>query len=1333
MRFFIVILFLLSTINGRSIYFNHLGIKDGLPQLSVHAIYQDKLGRIWFGTEEGVCMYDGSEIIGNENYSHLLNQSVINRAVYHITGTEEGDVFFTLGNLLVRYDLNVNSFHVLKTDISSLQNVRGRICVSSGDSLFLWNSAENAFSLFQVTGIKSPITSVCYDNQKRLWIGTRRGLYMMEKKNEMIKCVIPDKDISILFESSTHDVWIGTRFDGLFRYDIQGRLTEFTSNKKENTISHNYIRSIVEDPSGCLWIGTFYGLNKYDPSTGRFSFWEKDHIRGSLTHSSILSLFVDKQAVLWIGTYYGGVNYLNSQNLLLHFYSDDPLRQECLNFPVIGQMVEDKVGNLWICTDGGGLNKLNRKSGLFSYYTESPNRNSIRHNNLKCIDYDPGENRLYIGTYTGGLCRLDIDYNRFYNYIDQMPESFGKHRNISWLKVYKEYVFFLDDYGLFKLKKRTGEVTPLFPGSDKKAFYGNQFIIDSKENLWLAHFSAVTRIPLKNPNFRQTYRTGDKGLGMTRISSIEEVDGNKIFVTTLGEGVFLYDEHADRFTSYSAKKGQLLSDYCYSVSGLKNGNLIVSCSKGLSILNSETGEQLLSLSIGKDLPFSALNIGCGIYRCRDGEVFVGSADGMISFSEDRIGRMDENYELYFSGLSVNHKNIAPSDLSGILDTIPAYTRQLVLSHKQNNLIFQFANNNTLRSNSFYEYKLEGFDPEWIPTRSMYISYTNLPPGNYTLYVREKNFGRDSLKWIRMNVTVRPPFYNTPLAWGGYVALFMGGLYVFLFFRQRRIRLEASLEYERKEKTYITQLNKAKIAFFTNVSHEFRTPLSLIVSQIELLLSNNSISLAVRNQLYKVYKTTFQMQHLINELLDFQKMEQRKIDLHVSEQDLIAFLKTIFSLFEEKASVNQIRYSFSSKVDTTLCWFDTNQLYKVISNLLSNAFKFTPVHGSIDMVVDTEEDKVVIKVIDSGIGIDKKELSAIFERYYQASNSFIFSEKEFSTGLGLALCKEIVELHHGQIKVESKLNYGSIFIITLLLGKSHFEKDPNVKIGKFTDVFSTKEGLPLEPVLIKDLSDMEIPAIKKEDKSLYKLLIVEDNRELQEVLKTLFAPFYQVLQAYDGKDGFRVAHEQEPDIIVSDIMMPGLYGNQMCFDLKQDIATCHIPVILLTALSSEDDNIDGLIKGADDYITKPFNSKILLLKCNNLIRNRILLQQKYRHEPTSTVQLLASNETDKKFLQKVETVIETYLDSTEFSIDKLAEELTISRRSLFGKFKQLTGMTPNDFVLDYKLKKAASLLKKDNNLQIAEIADRLGFGSSRYFSRCFKKQYHVSPMEYRKDL
>ena len=255
-------------------------------------------------------------------------------------------------------------------------------------------------------------------------------------------------------------------------------------------------------------------------------------------------------------------------------------------------------------------------------------------------------------------------------------------------------------------------------------------------------------------------------------------------------------------------------------------------------------------------------------------------------------------------------------------------------------------------------------------------------------------------------------------------------------------------------------------------------------------------------------------------------------------------------------------------------------------------------------------------------------------------------------------------------------------------------------------------------------------MQKEDESRYKILIVEDNRELQETLNALFSPFYQVLQAYDGVEGLRIAHEEEPDIIVSDIMMPGMYGDQMCFELKQNIATCHIPVILLTALSSTEDNIEGLMKGADDYITKPFNTKILLVKCNNLIRNRLLQQQKYQHEPASTMQLLANNETDKKFLQKVESVIEAYLSDTEFSIDKLAEEVAISRRSLFSKFKQLTGMTPNDFILNYKLKKAAFLLKDDTNLQIAEIADMLGFGSPRYFSRCFKNQFNASPMEYR---
>lgn len=1331
--FLIIILFIFSAVTAWPIYFNHLGVKDGLSQLSVHAIYQDVLGRMWFGTLEGISIYNGEEINNFKNYSQLLDEPISDYSVRHITGTDEGDVFFTIGTSLARYDLKRDCFYNLKSNVSTLQKRQDRIYFSSADSIFYWDSENEKIAFLLATGIKSSITNICTDQQKRLWVGTRKGLYVMTEQGNQKQCILPDKDISTLYESSNRDVWIGTRLSGLYQYNTANRLVEFTSGSGINAISHDYIRSIVEDDSGNIWIGTFDGVNKYDQTTGHFSSYKKDHIRGALSHSSVLSLFVDRQSVLWVGTYYGGVNYFYSRKDLFNFYSDDPLRKECLNFPVIGQMVEDNGNNLWICTDGGGLNKLDRKTGVFSCYTTYSRGNSLKHNNLKCIDYDPEGNCLFIGTYTGGLSRLDLNNMLFHNYIDGDSDPGRVHTNISWLKVYKEYLVFMDDYGLFKLKKSTDEITPLFPGADKNMFYGSQFIIDSKENLWLARFSRIIRIPLKDPSAMQIFSIGEKGLGTANISFLVETSENKIFVATSGDGVFLYNESDDRFTNYNADKEQLLGDFCYSIAELQSGNLVVTSNKGISILDPNSGEQVFSASIEKDLPFSAINSGCGIYRCKNDDIFLGSADGMISFREGDIEWNDDNYHLYFSNLSVNHKAIRPADQTDILSVIPAYTEQLILSHDENNLIVSFASSNYLTSSnsSIYEYKLEGFDPEWIPTHSTHLSYTNLSPGDYILHVREKNATTDRLREIRMAITIQSPFYNTPFAWMLYIALFVGLLYTFLLVRQRQIQLKASLEYERKEKDYITNLNKAKISFFTNVSHEFRTPLSLIISQIEILLNSSTISLSIRNQVNKVYKTTFQMQSLINELLDFQKLEQKQTRLNVSRQELVAFLRSIHSLFEEKAQSKQIRYSFSPQQEYILCWFDPKQLQKVVSNILSNAFKFTPDRGSIDLVIDMENEQVTIKVIDSGIGIDKKDLDTIFERYYQASNSILSSSKDFSTGLGLSLCKDIIELHHGEIRVESKLNYGSIFIITLPAGKSHFENDAHVRVDEAAvQATITHDLLPEEFTSAEDMHEINASLLHQDGESQYKILIVEDNKDLQETLLILFQPFYQVLQAYDGKEGFRIAREEEPDVIVSDIMMPGMNGDQMCLELKQDLTTCHIPVILLTALSSTENNVDGLLKGADDYITKPFNSKILLIKCNNLIRNRLLLQQKYQQEPTSTIQLLANNETDKKFLKKVEFVIESYLSDTEFSIDKLAEEVAISRRSLFSKFKQLTGMTPNDFILNYKLKKAAFLLKNDVNLQIGEIADMLGFGSSRYFSRCFKNQFNVSPMEYR---
>lgn len=1330
MRLLLIILFAMFTTVAWSVHFNHLGVKDGLPQLSVHAIYQDKLGRIWFGTEEGLCIYNGEEMTGYKNYSSLLNKSVSDYAVRHVTGTDEGDIFFTIASLLVRYDLQHDSFHTLHGNISSLQKTQGQVFCSSRDTIFRWNFSQKRMEVHLITGIKNTITAVCYDHKKRLWFGTRKGLYMLNDGTKNIQCIIPNTDISTLFESSVHDMWIGTRLDGAFVYTADNKLNTFKYCKGGGTISHNHIRAITEDFQGNIWIGTFNGLNKYIPQTKQFVSYKKDYVRGSLSHSSILSLFLDSQANLWVGTYYGGVNYFNSKKERFNFYPADPLRKECLNFPFVGQMVEDNENNLWICTDGGGLNKLERETGLFSYYTVSSHLNSIKHNNVKCIDYDSEKNELYVGTYTGGICRFNLNNQEFYNYIDHIS-SIIQHSNISWLKIYKEYVIFVDDYGLFKIHKETNEITPLFPGSNQRKYYGNQFIIDSKNQLWLAHFNGITCISLDNPSVQKQFSIGEKGLGNALISSILETADHQIVISTIGNGIFVY--HNNYFVNYNANKNQIISDFCYSMAEIQDGNLIIGCSKGLSILNLTTGEQIYSASIAKDLPFSAMNAGCGIYVCKNQEIFVGSADGMLSFKKNDVMAEDNDCELYFSSLHINHKKITPQSSNGILTMIPAYTHKLVLSHKQNNLVLNFSNSYPLQSNKslVYEYKLEGFDKEWISTYNKYLNYTNLLPGTYTLYVRKKSFNKNQDKGIQMSIIILPPFYNTFWAWVLYIILLSCLFYAFLRFRQRRIILKTSLEYERREKERIINLNRAKITFFTNVSHEFRTPLSLIISQIELLLNENTISLAIRNRINKLYRNASQMQNLVNELLDFQKAEQKQLFLQVYENDLIPFLYDIFVLFDEKAKNNQIHYTFSSSNEAILCWFDPNELKKAIVNILSNAFKFTPMCGNIELTVNIEKDDIIIRIIDSGIGIDKKEQSSIFERYYQSSNSIFTSSKEFSTGLGLALCKEIIELHHGTIAVESKLNYGSIFIVTLLSGKQHFEQDAHVKIGKDSQMEPTINQTTINTLVEDDAFFDGISSARSVDSTLrYKLLIVEDNRELQETLYDLFSPFYQIIQAYDGVEGFKMAHDKEPDIIVSDIMMPKMYGDQMCMNLKQDLTTCHIPIVLLTALSSTEDNIKGLIKGADDYISKPFNTRILLIKCNNLIRNRLLLQQKYRNAPVSEISLLASNKIDKNFLSKIEIIIDSHLDDTEFSIDRLAEEISVSRRSLFNKFKQLTGMTPNEFILNYKLKKAAFLLKENTSMQIGEIADKLGFGSSRYFSRCFKNQFQVSPQEYR---
>lgn len=544
-------------------------------------------------------------------------------------------------------------------------------------------------------------------------------------------------------------------------------------------------------------------------------------------------------------------------------------------------------------------------------------------------------------------------------------------------------------------------------------------------------------------------------------------------------------------------------------------------------------------------------------------------------------------------------------------------------------------------------------------------------------------------------------------------------------------LALSLEKERFEKQQIEQLNQEKLVFFTNVSHEFRTPLTLIISHIDIILQKSSLNPSIYNQILKIRKNAQQMSNLISELLEFRKLEQNHKTLQISQQDITPFLKEIYFSFVDYAHLRNIHYDFQLSETPTLCWFDSQLLEKVFFNLLSNAFKYTPDNGNIIISGRTTDNEVEISISDTGSGIAKNDVSQIFARFFQANNQKPGEYSSPGTGIGLALSKTIVEKHHGTITVDSTLGKGSTFTVRLPRNADVFQADKNIQLSNQQQESSIVPG-SLDVLPETDTYLTESVHTENAEEKTHTVLLVEDNEELLQLLTELFSPFYEVICATNGEEGLKQVYEHKIDLIISDIMMPKMSGTEMCLQIKNNIDYCHIPLILLTALNSTEQNIEGLNRGADDYITKPFHAQLLLARANNLIRSRLLMQHQFDKKPISEIDLTCINPLDKDILKRTAESIEQHIDDTEYDIPVLCKEVGIGRSLLYTKFKALTGMTPNNFILNYRLKHAAALLQQYPDIPIAEVSDRCGFSSPVYFSRCFKNQYGCTPQNYRKE-
>lgn len=1316
-------------------FFYHIGLQNGLSQINIMSIYQDEFGTMWFGTTEGLNRYNGKDIqiFRPSQDGEGLTQNII----YNIQGNKKGSIYLVADTDLVRYNLQTQKFEcLLAGKVRSIFYKDEQLWIATDNQILLYEENSGKFSQFVELNKNTENPNVISISQNNMiWIGTSKGLICISKDNpQKQEYLLKNRNIRCIFEDRKQDIWAGTLENGIYIIKPDGETINYTHQSENNSLSNNQIRTIIEDYDGKIWIGTFLGLNQYDPITNQ---WKKyinsDNVSHTLSHSSIFSLYQDIQGTIWVGTYFGGVNYFNNEFNIFKYYGASSVNTNYLSFPFVSKMTEDNHNNLWICTEGGALNSLNLNTRQFSRYMFNSNKpKSVELNNLKCIWYRKNKNSLYIGMHNGGLAVFDLKTKKTkYILHDPLKQYSLPNNTINKMQYYDATLIVLTQKGIFRMNLDKEVFYPFsnntIIGDALKDTKTHTFFIDSKDRLWMQKdVGKLLQINLQtNQVVYYTHnKIKDNTIGYFDISDIFENKKGEIYFSTIGSGIFKYNEISDDFENYSKEKDGLLSDYCYAISESTSGKLIILYNKGFSFFDPNNPKEIFFQS-SANFPLIGFNIGSSIFTTETGEIFIGGINGLVSFHEEDLNKKNKNYSIYFDKLLINNKIISPNDKSGILDKALPLVSEIILKAKQNNIAIEFASSNYLQSTvRSYEYKLEGFDSDWVKTESKIIAYTNLNPGMYRLHIREKSFleRNNDNKIYTLAIKINPPFYLTKIAYLIYFLLIGALIAIIARSYSWRTKLKTTLEFERKEKERIEELNNIKLRFFTNISHEFRTPLTLISTQTETLLSHSELSPKSLNKITKVRKNATHLQNLITELLDFNKQEQGFKNLIIEQTDLISYIKEIYDSFYEYAKNSQIKLRYEYTESPLYIYIDTVQLQKAIYNLLSNAFKFTSPGGEINIKIRSNRQQVTIQIIDNGAGMPTDSLSKIFDRFYQLE--YKSSQLTLGTGIGLALTKEIITAHKGTISVESSLHKGSTFSIILQLGSSHFSTEEL----EYNDINQAKHTIrDIETI---SESNMEKDTLlEKEKTNKPSVLLVEDNEELLELLKESFSTQYNVYTALDGETALEIVMNEQPEIVVSDIMIPKLTGKEMCYRIKNNINTSHIPVVLLTAQASDKEILDGFIFGADAYITKPFNMKILISNCTNILNNRKLI--KLRDQTESIEVYNTTNESDSILIDKATQIIKDNFNNSNFDMNQLSIDLGMGRSKLYIKIKEITGLTPNEFTLNIKLKESVYLLKNKSDMNISDIAYNVGFSSSKYFSKCFRTFYGITPQEWRK--
>ncbi|SMD06958.1 hybrid sensor histidine kinase/response regulator transcription factor [Pedobacter africanus] len=1335
--------------------FDHLSVSNGLSQSTVLAICKDSRGYMWFGTRDCLNRYDGKgvKIYRNdpENPASISSEDYI----YALLEDKQKNLWIGTQNGLNRYIPEKDAFERIpfsatdpnsisdKIVLSLLADRKGRLWFGTnlGLSMLESPSSRKFKKFYQKDGLAgNSVYTVFEDSRGNIWVGTTEGLSVMSLKNGQYQIrsfhhnpadpkSISGNSIRTVTEDLKGRIWIGSETEGLNLFVPESdSFIRFKSNAlNPDGLSNDIIRKILPGKNGKLWVATMNGLNVLDPETLRFTIYKHDaDNRKSLSDNSIKEIYEDDQGSVWIGTMFGGVNVTHRNTIPFTVYKYNKYRNS-ISSDIISVIEADRQGNLWIGTEGQGLNYFDVKTGIFKKYVKDPrDPGSLSNNTIKAIFKD-SKDRIWVGLYQGGLELFNPATGKFKHY----PPSAGG-LSFGYISSIAE-----DDQGRLLLGTSSRGLNIFDPQKERFQVIGSEpdtglrlssgyirfAYQDTKKNLWVGTPRGLNLLRPGAAQFKVFLRNDrhKDSLKSNQISCMLEDSRGSIWIGSMRGGLSLYHPETSSFSTYNRANG-LASDNIIDLLEDNDGNLWISTDRGLIKFDLRR-KSFKHYNTGDGLPANEFNINSA-YKDKNGKLYFGSYNGLVAFTPGEIRENTLVPKIVFSGLKLFNKPVLIDGPDHLLKEDISFAKVLTFAASQNIFSIDFLALNYIQpQRNKYAYKLEGFEKDWNYVNIPTATYTNLPAGKYKLLVKGSN--NDGL-WnstpASLEIRILPPLWKT---WWAYLLYFIAGvavLYFVLRFTRRQQRLESELYYEHLNNERQQELYQMKLDFFTRISHEIRTPLTLIFAPLEKLIRLTTENKTVNQQLMGIKRNTDRLLGLISELLDFRKIESGNVSLQVSENDLVVFCRGIYDSYTGLAEIKHIDYHFNCSAAQILVYYDISQMEKVCYNILSNAFKYTPDGGEITFTLSETEGQAIITITDTGVGIPVELQDKIFTNFYQVKSGTASAE---GWGIGLALVKNIVELHKGQILVESEQavegrNGKTSLTVKLPIGKDHFNADELSAVPDGLAVVSDKIVLPEQQVTI---AVAESPLEKK-----YTILVVEDNDELRGFIVQSLQNTYHILESMNGLRGWETALERVPDLIVSDVTMPELNGLELCARLKQEERTNHIPVIMLTAMATQLQQVHGLEAGADVYITKPFSIQVLELSIRNLLNGREELRQKYVRQIMLSPRKLEMVSPDEKFLNRLMQLVEDKMEDPDFNVASLVEDIGMSQTVLYKKIKALTGLSITDFIKSQRLKRAAQLLS-DHKMNIAEVAYSVGFNDRKYFSKEFRKQFGVAPSDY----